>query len=56
MFVHLRRLAADDRGADMMEYGLIAAIISIAALVALMAISPIIGRLWNLVATAMQQT
>jgi Flp pilus assembly pilin Flp len=56
MLAHIRRLAADDRGGDMMEYGLIAAIISIAALVALMAISPIIGRLWDLVATAMQQT
>jgi Flp pilus assembly pilin Flp len=55
MFVQLRRLAADDRGADMIEYGLIAAIISIAALVALMAISPIIGQLWDQVAAAMQQ-
>jgi len=55
MFVHLRRLAADDRGADMMEYGLIAAIISIAALVALMAIGPIVGQLWDQIAGAMQQ-
>ncbi len=55
MLTHLRRLIANDEGADMMEYGLIAALISIAALIALMAISPIIGRLWDIVSTAMQQ-
>lgn len=55
MLVQLRRLATDDRGADMIEYGLIAAIISIAALVGLMAIGPIVGQLWDQIATAIQQ-
>ena len=46
------RFLTDDRGQDTVEYGLLAAFISIAALLAIKAIGPLVEVLYQRIATA----
>ena len=48
----LGRLVFDDSGQDTVEYGLLAAFISIAALLAIKAIGPLVESLYQQVAAA----
>jgi Flp pilus assembly pilin Flp len=48
----LRNLHRDDGGQDMIEYGLLAAFISIAAIVAIKAIEPLVRTLYENVESA----
>jgi Flp pilus assembly pilin Flp len=43
---HLIRFIREDRGQDMVEYGLLAAFISIVAIVALRAIGPLVNGIF----------
>ncbi|MCK4858009.1 MAG: Flp family type IVb pilin [candidate division Zixibacteria bacterium] len=49
----LRRLLHTEEGQDLIEYGLLAAFISIAALAAVKAIGPLVVVLYEAVVTAM---
>ena len=48
----LRRALGDERGQDTVEYGLLAAFISIAALVAIKAVGPLVNDLYEKVKAA----
>jgi len=52
MFRLLRRLRKDDRGATAIEYGLIAAIISIAGVVSFIAMGDSLNRIFETISTA----
>ncbi len=55
LVVHLlTRIALDDRGQDIMEYGVLAAFISIAAVATVRIIGPLLLPLFALVAAALQ--
>ena len=49
----LKRLFRDEKGQDMIEYALLAAFISIAAIVAVKAIGPLLVIIYNKVVTAL---
>jgi Flp pilus assembly pilin Flp len=49
----LRKLLTDERGQDLMEYGLLAAFISIAALAIIQLIGPLFVPLYESVKTAL---
>jgi Flp pilus assembly pilin Flp len=49
----LRKLVADERGQDIMEYGLLAAFISVVALATIKLIGPLFAPLFELVKTAL---
>jgi Flp pilus assembly pilin Flp len=48
VLTHLR----NDRGGDMIEYGLVCSMISIAAILVLRALAPIVLGFWNLILAA----
>lgn len=52
MFRLLRRLRKEDRGATAIEYGLIAAIISIAGVVSFIAMGDSLNRIFDTISTA----
>lgn len=52
MFRLLRRLRKEDRGATAIEYGLIAAIISIAGVVSFIAMGDSLNRIFETISTA----
>lgn len=53
--IHLiRNLARDESGATMIEYGLIAALISVAAIVALTSVGSSLKTMFNTVSTDLQ--
>lgn len=52
MFRLLRRLRKDDRGATAIEYGLIAAIISIAGVVSFIAMGDSLNRIFDTISSA----
>ncbi len=52
MFRLLRRLRKDNRGATAIEYGLIAAIISIAGVVSFIAMGDSLNRIFDTISTA----
>jgi len=52
MFRLFRRLRKDDRGATAIEYGLIAAIISIAGVVSFIAMGDSLNRIFDTISTA----
>lgn len=47
MTSRLRQLFTDDQGNNMIEYGLVCAFISIAAVLVLQALAPIVLGFWN---------
>ncbi len=49
----LRRLIRDERGQDMIEYGVLAAFVSIAAVVAIKTIGPLVNALYVVVQAAL---
>jgi pilus assembly protein Flp/PilA len=51
MFKTIRKLIADDSGATAIEYGLIAALIAVAAVGAMTTLGSNLGKLFNNVAT-----
>jgi pilus assembly protein Flp/PilA len=53
MLNHVRTFARDESGATMIEYGLIAALVAVAAIVALQALGTSISSLFSSVATKM---
>lgn len=52
MFRLLRRLRKDDRGATAIEYGLIAAIISIAGVVSFISMGDSLNRIFDTISSA----
>ena len=53
--LRLRSLLRRSEGQNLIEYGLVCALISIAAVLVLQAFAPIILGFWNLVLEALQQ-
>ena len=53
MLAKLKRLFRDEEGQDMIEYALLAAFISIVAIVAIKAIGPLVLAIYNDVVTAL---
>jgi pilus assembly protein Flp/PilA len=51
---YLKRFLDEDQGQDMVEYGLLAAFISIVAIAALQAIKPALQTLWTNIQNAVQ--
>lgn len=51
MIRHLKKFAQDDSGATMIEYGLIAALVAVAAIVALEAMGTSISGMFTAVST-----
>ena len=49
----LKRLFRDERGQDMIEYGILAAFISVVAVIAIKAIGPLVNALYVLVQAAL---
>ena len=49
----LKKLIRDERGQDMIEYGILAAFISVVAVVAIKAIGPMVDALYVVVQTAL---
>ncbi len=49
----LMRIIRDEEGQDMIEYGILAAFISIAAIIAIKAIGPLVNALYVVVQAAM---
>jgi Flp pilus assembly pilin Flp len=47
MISRLRQLVSDDQGNSMIEYGLVCALISIAAVLVLQALAPIVLGFWQ---------
>jgi len=52
IYLRAKRLVRETRGATIIEYALLASLVSIAAVVALRALGPALLGLYNLVATA----
>jgi Flp pilus assembly pilin Flp len=52
MTSRVRHLLIDDRGNSMIEYGLVCTLISIAAVLVLQALAPIVLGFWNQIQTA----
>ena len=50
---HLKRLVLDESGQDMVEYALLAAFISIVAIVTIRAIGPLVDAVYQNVQTAL---
>ena len=48
------KLLRNDRGGDMIEYGLVCSMISIAAVLVLQALAPMILGFWNQILAAIQ--
>lgn len=48
------KLLRNDRGSDMIEYGLVCSLISIAAVLVLQALAPIVLAFWNQILAAIQ--
>ena len=55
MFKFLRKLRRDEEGATAIEYGLIAALISIAAILAMTAVGTSLSGIFNTVSTELSQ-
>ncbi|UCG51298.1 MAG: Flp family type IVb pilin [Candidatus Latescibacterota bacterium] len=53
---HLKRFLREDAGQDMVEYGLLAAFISIVAIAALQAIGPLVRTIYENVQAALTGT
>ena len=53
---YLKRILREDTGQDMVEYGLLAAFISIVAIAALQAIGPLVNTVYENVQAALQNT
>lgn len=49
--LYIKGLLQDDSGQDMVEYGLLAAFISIAAIATLRLIGPLVAALWDVIQT-----
>jgi Flp pilus assembly pilin Flp len=49
----LMRIIRDEEGQDMIEYGILAAFISVAAVIAIKAIGPLVDALYVVVQTAL---
>ena len=50
---YLKRLLREEDGQDMVEYGLLAAFISIVAIIALQAIGPLVNAIYTRIGTAL---
>ncbi len=50
----LQRLLADERGQDIVEYGVLAAFISVAAVATIRTIGPLVAALWTGIIAALQ--
>jgi pilus assembly protein Flp/PilA len=50
---HLKRIVREESGQDMVEYGLLAAFISIVAIAALRAIGPLVSAVYTAVEAAL---
>ncbi len=50
----LRRLLADERGQDIVEYGVLAAFVSVAAVATIRTIGPLVAALWTGIIAALQ--
>lgn len=50
---HLKRFLRDEAGQDMVEYGLLAAFISIVAIAALQAIGPLVNSVYEAIQAAL---
>lgn len=55
MFSRLSRLLRHAEGQNLIEYGLVGALISIAAVLVLQALAPLVLALWGLVLDALRQ-
>ncbi|RPH57366.1 MAG: Flp family type IVb pilin [Acidobacteria bacterium] len=49
---YVEKLLGDDGGEDLIEYGLLAAFIAIAAVVTLRAIAPLVEAMWGIIRDA----
>ena len=50
--IQLQRFVRDESGQDMMEYGLLAALLSIVAIAALQNIGPMVGTIFSVIRVA----